>query len=81
MNPIVQAMQQTQQTPSVKTMFDAVKNAGNPQAVLQQLMKSNPQVQQAANYISQHGGDGKAAFYALAKEKGMDPNQILNMFR
>lgn len=42
---------------------------GNPQALLQ----SNPQVQQL---IQQHGS-AQNAFYALARQMGIDPNEVL----
>lgn len=31
--------------------------------------------------INQSGGDPKAAFYKLAQEKGIDPQQILDMLK
>ena len=62
-------------------MANLLKNANNPNAVLQQLVQTNPQVQQAMNYINQNGGDPKAAFYKLAQEKGVDPNLVLNSLR
>ena len=43
---------------------------GNPQAMLQ----NNPQAQQL---IAQHGGDPKKAFYALAQQMGIDPNEVV----
>ena len=42
---------------------------GNPQALLQ----NNPQVQQL---IQQHGS-AQNAFYALARQMGIDPNEVL----
>ena len=41
--------------------------------------QSNPQLMQAVNYVKEHGNDPKAAFEALAKEKGIDPNEIIKM--
>lgn len=58
-----------------------VRGAQNPQAMLQSMVNQNPQMQQVMNLIRQSGGDPKNAFYALAKQKGIDPNQILNMLR
>ena len=44
---------------------------------------SNPQIQNdpvsvAETMMQQNGGDAKAAFYALAKQKGVDPNAVLD---
>ena len=55
-----------------------VKSASNPAAVVQNMAAQNPQVQQA---IRMAGGDPKAAFYALARQKGVNPDDILNMLR
>lgn len=43
----------------------------------QMMMQKNPGMQQALSYIQQHGNDPKTAFESLAKEKGLDPNEIM----
>ena len=58
-----------------------VNGAQNPQLMLNQLMTSNPQLKQAMDIINQSGGDPKKAFYVLAEQKGVDPNEILNMLK
>ncbi len=45
----------------------------------QMMMQKNPGMQQALSYIQQHGNNPKAAFEALAREKGIDPNEITKM--
>lgn len=65
----------------IKNMMNIVKSAGNPQAMLSQMMQSNPQIKQAMNIVSQYGGDPKQAFYALAQQKGVNPDEILNMLK
>ncbi len=45
---------------------------------LQQMAQSNPNMQNALDYINSHGGDPKTAFYVLARENNADPNQVLN---
>ena len=45
------------------------------------MAQSNPQLQQVMQYIQENGGDAKTAFYNLAKQKGVDPNDILNQVR
>ena len=49
---------------------------GNPMALMQ-----GPQYQQAMNLVQQAGGDARAAFYQLAKQKGIDPDQLLSMLK
>ena len=66
---------------SLRQMANAVRNSRNPQMVLMQLAQSNPQMKQAIEYIGQNGGNAKEAFYAMAKQKGVNPDTILNMFR
>lgn len=68
-------------TGQIKQMMSMVQAAQNPQAMMNQMMQNNPQMQQAMNFINQHGGDAKKAFYALAQEKGIDPQEILKMLK
>ena len=51
---------------------------GNPQAMIQSMAQNNPQLQQI---LSQYGGDPKQAFYGLAKQNGINPDEILGMFK
>ena len=39
------------------------------------------QIKQAMDYVRANGGDARAAFYRLAKEKGVDPESILRGLR
>ena len=48
---------------------------------LQNLMKNNPGMKQAIDYVNANGGDPKEAFYKLAQEKGVDPQTILNSLK
>lgn len=41
-------------------------------------ISNNPQLAQAIKYVNDNGGNPKDAFYKLAKEKGVDPQSILN---
>lgn len=60
----------------IKSMLNAVMNSSNPTGMLAAMAKTNPSIQKAQETIAQYGGDGKAAFYALAKERGMTDQQI-----
>lgn len=42
---------------------------------------SNPLQQQVANYVNQHGGDPKSAFYNACQERGINPNDILRLIQ
>ena len=56
-----------------------LKGSSNPQQMFQTMLSQNPQMKQVMDYVQQSGGDPQTAFYKLAKEKGVDPNQILKM--
>lgn len=65
----------------VKQMMNVVRNAGNPNAMIQSIMQNNPQMQQAMNLVQQYGNDPQKAFYALCEQKGINPNQILDALK
>lgn len=58
-------------------MIQQIKAMGNPQMMIQQM----PQYKQIMDYVNQNGGDAKSAFYAKAKEMGIDPDQIIQAMR
>lgn len=41
---------------------------------------SDPRMKDTINYVNQHGGNPKQAFYNLCKEKMLNPAVILNQF-
>ena len=57
-------------------------NSGNvTQAMLKAMLDRNPQMKMINELIGKHNGNAQAAFYDLAKQKGADPNQIINLLR
>ena len=62
-------------------MLGMVRSANNPQAMLQAMTQNNPQMQQVMNVVQQNGGDPQKAFYALCKQKGINPNDVLQMLK
>lgn len=67
--------------PQVRQLISLVRSSGNPQAMLAQLMQTNPQMRQVMELIQKHGGDANKAFYALAEEKGINPQEILDLIK
>ena len=67
--------------PGIMGMINMIRNANNPSVVMNQFVQSNPQMQQVINVINQNGGDARKAFYAMAQQKGIDPNSILSMLK
>lgn len=60
--------------------FKMMKCARNPQQMLNNMVQNNPQIKQAIDLINNSGKSPKDLFYEMAKQKGVDPNQILSMF-
>ena len=80
-NPITALLGKASASPAIQgisQMAGMVQASQNPQAALDQLAQNNPQMKQVMQYIQQNGGDAKSAFYALARQKGRDPTQIIN---
>ena len=65
----------------IKQMMNYIRFSQNPRMALESMIQSNPQIQNVMNLVRQNGGDPKTAFYNLAKEKGIDPDEILKMLR
>ena len=81
MNPILQRMQMPNNLNQIRNMMNTVKNAGNPQAMLMNMAQNNPRIKQAMDVINKSGGDPQKAFYALAEQKGVNPEDILSQLR
>ena len=73
--------QTTQDLSGIKQTIQMLNNAKDPEAMLQYLMTSNPQFKEALNFARQNGGSYKDAFFALAKQKGADPGEIIALLR
>ena len=79
-NPMLTNLNQsriTQTLSPIKQMMQTLKAAGNPQMMLTQMASQNPQLKQVIEYVNANGGDAKSAFYKMANEKGVDPNEII----
>ena len=61
--------------------MNTVKVAQNPQTAIQALINNNPQFKQVMEIVKQNGGNAEQAFYKLAEEKGVNPDDILNMLK
>lgn len=72
-NPLLE-QPKIQMNNQMQQIVDIYKYAKNPQ----QLIQSNPQLQ---SILSMYKGDAKSAFYAICKQKGIDPNSILSLLK
>ena len=72
-NPMLNQLNQSRITP----IINAFKSGGNPQALLSQM----PQYRQVMDYVNANGGDPRKAFYKMASEMGINPDDVLNSLR
>lgn len=49
--------------------------------LLNQMMGQNPQIKQVMDYVNANGGDPEKAFYKLAQERGVNPDDILSLLK
>ena len=67
--------------PYVTQILNFYKTSKNPQETLNRMMQNNPRMKQVMDYVNANGGDAKTAFYKLAKERGVDPEEVLSQLR
>lgn len=77
----MRAIQQNPNYTRIKELINAAKSTGNSELMLERVINSNPQYQQAYNEMRQNGGTLKEAFMNKAKELGVDANEFLNMLK
>ena len=73
--------QMVQTAAKIKQMMGMVKSAANPQQALNMLAMNNPQMKQVMEIVDQYGGDSMKAFQEMAKQFGVDPEEILGMLK
>lgn len=84
MNPIAQQLGRSQiqnNLGQIKQMMNTIRSAGNPQAMMQNMLSSNPRYKPVMDLIRQNGGDAKQAFYSVCQQKGINPQDVLNMLK
>ena len=80
MNNLYQQLMQNQGN-SMKQMLNAIRSSKNPQQLFMNMAQQNPQLKQILTTINSSGKSPKELFYEVAKQKGIDPNQIINMLQ
>lgn len=63
----------------IRHIMQMLNGAQNPQAVLQQVAKKNPQVAQVMQMLQ--GRNPQEVFYAMCQQRGVNPNDILNQLK
>lgn len=80
MNNLYQQLMGNQSNP-MKQMLSAIRSSKNPQQLFMNMAQQNPQMKQILDMVQTSGKSPKDLFYELAKQKGVDPNQIINMLQ
>ena len=69
------------QLSQIKNMMKLMKGNANPMQLLQSMSRNNPQLQQVMTMVNQSGKSPKDLFYELARQKGVNPDDIINQLR
>lgn len=64
----------------INKIINAYKSTNNPQQLLMNMAMKNPNIQKIINMINESGQTPKDLFFQMARQKGIDPNIIINMF-
>ena len=58
-----------------------MQSGGNVSGMIQTMIQNSPQGNTILGALASHNGDARAAFYDMAKQKGIDPNVIISMLK
>lgn len=67
-------------TESLVNMINIAKQ-NNPQAMVEQMIKNNPQMAQQLQMIMKSGQNPTQFMMTLLQQRGIDPNKIVNAMR
>lgn len=63
----------------MKQLMGVLNAPQNPNAIIENLAQRNPQIRQVIEMCG--GKDPKAVFYEMCKQRGVNPDDILNQLR
>lgn len=63
----------------LKQIINMVKSGGNPNIIFQNMAQNNPQMQQVLQMCQ--GQNPEQLFYTLCQKQGVNPNDILSLFK
>ena len=84
MNSLYQQLQGASSIPNlnkIKQMMNLFKGANNPQQLLANMLSQSPQMRDVVQLVNNSGKTPKDVFYELARQKGVDPNEILRQLQ
>ena len=80
MNPQM-PQQMNQSIQQIKNMMNMVQMSANPQMALQNIVNQNPNLQNILNLAGSNGANLQQIFYNMAKQKGVNPEDVINALR
>ena len=80
MNSLYRQMSQ-QGNQSLLNMINLFKNSSNPQQLLYQMARQNPQLNNVLNLIQTSRKSPKDLFYQIAEQRGINPKDILQQLQ
>jgi len=81
MNPQQMPPQMNQSIQQIKNMMSMVQMSANPQMALQNIVNQNPNLQNILNLANSNGANLQQVFYNMAKQKGVNPEDVINALR
>lgn len=59
-------------------MVQLYKNSKNPMLTIQNMVEQNKELKTVMNFVNKNGGNAQQLFYELAREAGVNPQDVLN---
>ena len=75
---MLQMMQSQGNLAKARQLINSIKSMRNPQSMVMNAINQNPEIK---SFVDASGGDYKKAFYAMAQQKGVNPDDILNLMK
>ena len=77
----VQGDNRNQNTDTAKSIFSMLNGSSNPYQLLINIAAKNPMIKNIMDSADKSGKSYQDTFYELAKQKGVDPNSIINQLK
>ena len=65
----------------IRSLKQQLNMMQNPQSAMHQMLLNNPQLQSVIQFVKENGNDPKQAFYAAARQMGVNPDDVLRAFQ
>ena len=65
----------------IKQLAGLLQNSSNPQQLIFNLIQNNPQIRNIYSLLQNSNKNPKELFYLMAQQKGIDPDQVINLLK